>query len=61
MCTLLQACVEHLTTNMKWFQLVAKDVIRSVMGWLSYEVAFDVPITDIGQLPPSLMMDAAKQ
>jgi hypothetical protein len=43
------------------FDVVAKDAIRSVMGLLRHEVASNVLFTDIGLLPPSLLMDAAKQ
>lgn len=43
------------------FDVVAKDAIRTIMGLHRHEVASDVLFADIGILPPSMLMDAAKQ
>jgi hypothetical protein len=43
------------------FDVVAKDAIRTIMGLHRHEVASDVLFADIGILPPSLLMGAAKQ
>ncbi len=43
------------------FDAVAKDAIRSVMGLHRCEATSDALFSDMGLLPPSLLIDAAKQ
>jgi hypothetical protein len=47
--------------NRRCFDVVAKEAIRAVMGLQCHEVASDILFADTGLLPPSLLMDAAKQ
>ena len=47
--------------NRRCFDVVAKEAMRAVMGLQCAEVASEVLFTDLGLLPPSLLMDASKQ
>ena len=60
-CALYGSEVWNISQATTSFDMVAKDVIRSVMGLLHHEIASHILFTDIGLLPPSLLMDAAKQ